>query len=58
MQLLIDAGVTVDCWRLPVERVTDVNAPRIGYDDLIEFHLLLHDEERFAQSLGQLINDY
>ena len=58
VELLVAAGVSVEHWSFPVERVADINAPRIGYDDLIEFHLLLNDASALAESLGQLLNEF
>lgn len=58
VELLIAAGVRVERWSIPVERVDDLSAPRIGYDDLIEFHMLLNDEQALSDSLGQLLNEF
>ena len=58
VDLLVSSGVALSVWNLPAELDERRSGPPIGYDDLLEFHLLLQQEGWFDQitapaSLGE-----
>lgn len=55
IDLLVASGVSVTTWSMPVERM--VGGPRtpISHDDVIDFHLMLADDDVLNDALGALI---
>lgn len=57
IDLLVASGVRVSTWAMPQERLlSDHNRP-ITHDDVIDFHLLLNDDNLLQQALGTLADD-
>lgn len=49
VDLLVSSGVRLAVWSLPAEMGEVHSGPAIGYDDLLEFHLLLQQDGWFEQ---------
>jgi hypothetical protein len=50
VELLVSSGVELEVWRMPAELTESRHrGPVIGYDDLLDFHLLLCREDWFSQ---------
>ncbi len=54
LDLLIASGVRAMTWAQPVERIITPNRAKITYDDLIDFHHLLNDDQALAQALSRI----
>lgn len=52
--LLVQAGVHREEWRLPLELGEERRGPPLTADDLLDFHLLLNDGD-WAQRLASLV---
>jgi hypothetical protein len=48
VELLVSSGVELEVWRMPAELAERPAGPTIGYDDLLDFHLLLSTDDWFA----------
>lgn len=46
-QLLISGGVQPNLWHLPLEALEPHDGPALDYDDLIDFHQMLGEEDWF-----------
>lgn len=57
LDLLAASGVHVVTWSMPVERVMHPAAQAINHDDVIDFHVLLADDEMVAEAIGLLVED-
>lgn len=57
LDLLAASGVNVVTWSMPVERVGNPNARAINHDDVIDFHVLLGDDEAVSRAIGMLVED-
>lgn len=44
VDLLVAAGVRMEVWQLPAEVHERHDGPPLGLDDLLDFHLLLHQD--------------
>jgi hypothetical protein len=51
VQLLISGGVPATVWELPDEVRESRNGPPLSMDDLLDLHLLLRQDDWFAQLL-------
>ena len=49
VDLLVSSGVRLSVWSLPAELSETHSGPPIGYDDLLEFHLLLQEDGWFER---------
>lgn len=56
LDLLIASGVRALKWSVPVERIANISAAPVSYDDIIDFHTWIDDDEAVAYALGQLAN--
>lgn len=56
VQLLLDAGVDVTRWTLPLELVERPVGPPIDHDDLLDFHRLLNQEHSWFDELLRLVD--
>lgn len=56
LDLLAASGVRVVTWTMPAERLVSPATRPISYDDIIDFHELLHDEAAMADAIGTLQN--
>lgn len=58
VDLLVSSGVVCQMWRLPAElHERAVVASPLVHDDLLDFHDLLADDDRFASALLALTGD-
>lgn len=56
VDLLVSSGVSLAVWSLPAELDEPKDGPRITYDDLLEFHYQLQQEDwfdRLGSSIGR-----
>jgi hypothetical protein len=49
VDLLVSSGVRLQVWRRPAELLEDRDGPRFTPDDLLDFHLLLRQDDWFEQ---------
>jgi hypothetical protein len=49
VDLLVSSGVRLSVWSLPAEMEEPRYGPTISYDDLLDFHLLLQQDDWFDQ---------
>lgn len=56
IDLLVSAGVRYSTWGTPTETPLDPAAPAFSYDDLLEFHGMLADDDAVAGALDALLN--
>ncbi len=56
IDLLIASGVAMDTWRLPAELDEPKTGRPISHDDLLEFHDLLHDDQRWTVAVEHLLD--
>lgn len=47
VELLVSTGVRMDVWRLPAELHESKSGPTLSHDDLLDFHLLLQEDDWF-----------
>lgn len=57
LDLLVASGVSVAFWSKPTERVVSPLGRALNHDDVIDFHMLLADDARVAEAIGQLVED-
>ena len=58
LDLLAASGVQVTTWAMPVERINDPAAAPICHDDVIDFHLMLGDDDAVADAIGTLVDEH
>lgn len=49
VDLLVSSGVRLQVWRRPAELLETREGPTLTPDDLLDFHLLLRDDDWFAE---------
>lgn len=49
VDLLVSSGVRMQVWRRPTELLETHDGPPLTPDDLLDFHLLLREEDWFAR---------
>lgn len=49
VDLLVSSGVRLSVWNLPAEMEEPRYGPAISYDDLLDFHLLLQQDDWFEK---------
>ncbi|MCZ7525959.1 MAG: hypothetical protein M5U14_05970 [Acidimicrobiia bacterium] len=49
VDLLVASGVRMQVWRLPAELTEERSGPPIQPDDVLDFHLLLQEDDWFAR---------
>lgn len=54
VETLEAAGVDVEMWTLPAELFEARRGPRISHEDLLDFHILLSDDEEVATAIEEL----
>lgn len=54
VELLVASGVSFSTWRLPAELSEPRTGRPITHDDLLDFHEMLADDERWMQDLLRL----
>lgn len=54
IELLEASGVRVDYWELPKEMFETHHGRPITHDDLLEFHLVIEDEDAFEDAIASL----
>ncbi len=54
IDLLVASGVAFTTWRLPAELFETRIGEPITHDDLLDFHDLLHDEQKLLGILSDL----
>ena len=54
VETLEAAGVEVEMWTLPAELFEAHSGPRITHEDLLDFHILLSDDEEVATAIEEL----
>ena len=52
VDLLVSSGVRMEVWRLPAELAEPRVGPPLTPDDLLDFHLLLGDDELVRRARG------
>ena len=52
MTLLISGGVVAETWEIPGEALEPHDGPSIGYDDVLDFVLNLHDVDAAVARLA------
>lgn len=57
LDLLAASGVQVVTWSMPVERVMEPTARPISHDDVLDFHVLLADDDEVSKQIGMLVDD-
>lgn len=57
IDLLVASGVRVTTWSMPKERLLSTPERPITHDDVIDFHILLSDDDLLAQALGTLADE-
>jgi len=55
VELLVASGVNLDTWRLPAELSEPRTGRPIDHDDLLDFHDLLADDERWIDQLARMV---
>ena len=56
LNLLVAAGIAVDAWSLPAELQEAKIGRPISHDDLLEFHIKLHDNNSWDKALTHLLD--
>jgi hypothetical protein len=56
IDLLVASGVSYSTWELPAELLEQHHGAPITHDELLDFHHLLNDDERFAEAVAGLLN--
>ncbi|MBI2710770.1 MAG: hypothetical protein HYX34_13915 [Actinobacteria bacterium] len=57
VELLVASGVALHTWQLPAELgERPVGAAALTHDDLLDFHTLLLDDDRWAGALARLVD--
>ncbi len=54
VDLLVSSGVRLQVWRRPAELLEPHEGPTLTPDDLLDFHLLLRDDDWFA-ALSEMV---
>lgn len=54
VDLLVSSGVRMQVWRLPAELSESRIGPPLTPDDLLDFHLLLQDDQWFDEVAAQV----
>ena len=49
VRLLVSGGLTPEYWEPPAELLERHDGPALGYDDLLEWHLLLESDQFWAR---------
>ena len=57
IDLLVASGVAFTTWSLPAELFESRLGEPISHDDLLDFHDLLHDEQKLSSYLNDLIEN-
>lgn len=57
LDLLAASGTEVVYWSLPRERLVSAPGQPLSHDDVIDFHLLLKDDDMLAEAIGTLVDD-
>ena len=52
VDLLVSSGVRLSVWSMPAELEERREGPPISYDDLLDFHLLLQEDNWFERLLN------
>ena len=56
IDLLVASGVEMATWDLPAELLEPRGGDPITHDDLLDFHHLLYDDNRFDEAIGSLLD--
>ena len=54
IDLLVASGVEIATWDLPAELAEPHRGAPISHDDLLDFHVILHNEDLLAEALASL----
>jgi len=52
VSLLVSGGVPAQVWELPAEALEEHTGPRLSYDDLLDFALVLGTTDLLAEAAG------
>ncbi len=54
IDLLQSSGVQVDLWSLPAELFETHTGQQLTHNDIIDFHIVLEDDDAFSKALAEL----